>query len=213
MKTQPTKKYSFTGYDLIFVITLSFLAVHTLLLLLSACNVITYVVNASHLTAFIYVAISLLILFLCLLFSKKTNIKVSKFFAWVHLLAVIFFLNICVSFGLYSYLIFQILLSMYLAFLFSNFGISIYFASMQDKGTLYIKNYTWAIILIFALSFMFVGFIASIASIFVLCNVISFTVVAVQIISMFVTLLLQMLAFYLSLCKTKKYVNACLIKP
>lgn len=211
MKTVSNKKKALTSFDIAFLLTLCILSVHTILLLFSVFNLIAYA-QVSHITCFLCVFCSLLVLLIVLLISKKRNIKASSFFVWFHLCCLLLFANIFVTFGLYAYIYIQVLCAIYIAFLFSNFGISLYFHFSQDKGTLFVKNYGFAIIQIFALSFMFAGFSFCIGCILSLCQVLTFSYLALYTFIVTVALLLQMLLFYLSLCKTKKYVNACLIK-
>lgn len=213
----------FTKNDFACNLTLSFAlfftAVHLIILSFNLFGISNFSVpeNFSYVLAYI---LSLCCLALYIFGFSISKIKNMVFPAWLRIMfyiAFFLFTNTYYLSGLYQTLIGIIIFYAYIAFLINIISVSVFYNVQKDEKhrlkasptfiTVSVLCYSLATsaVVLFLVSAVKVIFFKSLATTTLLCFVVSMTSMIVVNIGLFI-------AFFLSLKKTKKFINACLVK-
>lgn len=210
------QKLGFSGWLEIIVFVLS--ALHLTFLLLNLFNVFNIKVldrsTFNYIIAFILLGVCLILYFLLMLLEKVWKFNMPNWLKCMFYIGFFVFTNIYYTFGLFEIFWTIIAFYVYLGFILNIISLSVFFNLQKtDNGIIKTNN-------VFVATFIFCASVATatlieiiIASIKLLTNasLLATTFIANLCAIILVSLLMSTM-FYLSLAKSKKIINKCLIK-
>ena len=166
--------------------------------------------------AFVLVALNLALDIVFMVIETKQKLDIPEWFRVVFFVGFFIFTNVYYYFGLYSIIYTQILFYVYLAIVLAILSISIFFNVQKDENNILKTKNAYAAISTFTYStsmFLMIETVISAVKIIAQQNItnglVSFLIHSC--VSIFVSLIIS-IAFYASLCRKKKFINACLIR-
>ena len=201
------------------IVILVFTFVHLLLLFLNVFGIssIQFFDGFNYFTEFVLVVISLVLYITCFFIEKITNLKIPSWFEVVFYVAFFLFTNTYYCIGAYSNIFAVAILFAYLSFLVTIINISVFYHTQKDENTKLKASRNYIITSIFfysvatnALIELFVTAIKLFAfPYFELTTVNSYIV---EFCSMVLVTIIMCILLNLSLMKSKRFINACLIR-
>lgn len=219
MDKTSTKKFTFTDFLLWTVLVLS--VAHLVFLLLGLFNVLTpSFLNRqyfNYIVAFVLVGVCL-VLYICLMvIEQKQKLIIPTWFKIVFYIGFYVFTNVYYYFGLYGSVAGTICLYIYLAFVINIIALAVFFNTQKSDTNVLKTSVVFTTITTFAYAITACALIETIVS---AVKIIFFSTTVFASLSMFIVDMCVMvlvsivlaIAFGLSLSKSKKLINSCLIK-
>jgi len=218
MAKKQTKQIKFSTILLYFVLVLSI--AHLTILTLSLFNILKINVLGKHfnyLLAFILVAICLLLYIALMFIEKSKKLVIPEWFKVLFYISFYVFTNIYYFFGLYSTLAGLIVFYIILAFILNIIALSIFFNIQKSETNVLKTTTTYTTFTTFCFAIAFGGIIETLISaykiIFAKTSIYSsLTILVADMCIIILVSALMAIAFALSLSKSKKLINKCLIK-
>lgn len=212
-----TKKLSLSGWIEIFVFVLT--ALDLTFLLLGIFNVVRPECLTrdafSYIVAFVLLGVCLLLFIALMLTEKLGKFSLPSWLKCVLYVGFFVFSNIYYFFGLFDYTITLIFFYVYLGFVLSVLSLSIFYNLQKTEAGIIKTNSSFVSFFTFC-STLAIGTIIElvVCSIKILAGTTALPATAfiVSICSMMIVSLIMAVAYYISLEKSKKFINLCLIK-
>lgn len=174
-------------------------------------------IKFNFLFAYCLIIINLVLDMLFMIIEKKKLLVIPEWFRVVFFIGFFIFTNVYYYFGLYNIIYTQVLAYIYLAFVLSVLSISIFYNVQKSDKNVVKQSNKFAAVSTFTYStsmFLLVEIVITVLKTAINgANVANGLVIFLihACVAVFVSLLVSII-FYFSLVKTKKLVNACLIK-
>lgn len=201
------------------ICTLSFTCIHLLLLTLNLFGVTRFELhdNFNYIIAYIMVIASLALYVFGFYLYRFSNMYIPTWFRMMFYIAFYLFTNVYYILGCFNYLIGLVFFFAYIAFLMSIISLSIYFNTQKDEknklkiapksllASVYFYSIAGNALLQFVINFIKVIF-------FEKYEFSTLSVYLIEFGTMIGVATIVIIAFALSLARSKKFINACLIK-
>ena len=217
MKVKQKRKFNFSLTLLWSLIVLSF--TYLTFLTLGALNVVELTQNSSfnYIIAYILTAVCLLLCFLLLFIEYKKSFTIPLWLKNIIYIAVFVFTNVYYFFGLYSTIIGLIVFYAILAFIINILSLAIFFHTQRNQNNATKNSTSFVTLSTFAYAVAFSAILQTIVSaIKVLINSTAFysslSMLIIEMCTIILVSIIMAIMFTLSLNKTKKFINNCLIR-
>ena len=194
-------------------------AIHILILTLNLFGVISFGVPRNFNYIFAYI-LTIICLGLYIFGFAVSKFKRIIFPAWLRIffyIAFFLFTNVYYLMGLYTRAFTIMLFYAYIGFLISVLSVSIFYNTQKDEKNKLKSTNKFISLSVFCYSVAFASiaqFIISLVKVIFFGNAATsvLSVYVISIASMLITISALSIAFYISLRKSKKFINACLVK-
>ena len=201
------------------IVVLVCTAVHLLLLTLNVFGITHFELDKSfnYLTAYLMVVFSLLLYIFGFFIEKITKLEIPSWFEVLFYVAFFLFTNVYYILNLYSNLFAIVFLFAYLSFLITIINISVFFHTQKDENNKIKATRSYIITSIF---FYSTGTNAILELLLTMVKYFAFPMFAlttvdaviVELSTMMLTSIIMVVLLNLSLLRSRKFINACLIK-
>ena len=210
------KKPSF----IVLILSLALSVAHLVLLFLGVFGVLvpSWLIesNFNYLLAFCLLALNLILDIVFLVIEKHKLLEIPEWFRVVFFIGFFIFTNVYYYFGLYNLIYTVIILYVYLAVVLSIASISIFYNVQKDDRNIVKSNNKFACVSTFTYSTsMFLIIETAVIAVKIIFGMNTASTSTMFLINSCVAILVSLvisIIFYLSLSRTKRLVNACLIK-
>lgn len=215
------KKNNIKLSTIILYSVLLFSVVHLVFLMLSLFNVLPMPhldnIKFNYVVAFVLLGLCLLLYILFMFIEKSKKLNIPEWFKDVFYIGFFVFTNIYYLFGLYSTIAGLVVFYVYLAFVLNIISLSIFFNVQKSDTNVLKTTTTYTTFTVFAYAVAMFAMLETIISAFklILGASAELSTLSMVILNMCIGVLVSLIfaiMFALSLTKSKKFINKCLIR-